>query len=216
MFSVASAAGGFGPGTGPIWFTDVDCSSLIGNGLSALCLLNSFIGMTDNCFHDNDAGVLCTSAIGKYIKKIDIISFVQSFNKIIFIGAPCDLVVDGFGYSGRLQVCGFKGSPASVCANSFEDFNDAAATVACASIGHKGTGCEMMTYKKGFNQCNIIFIIIDATSLGYFGQGSGAIQYSKVICDGTETLLEDCETELHDINSCNHNQDVGIVCYGKC
>ena len=85
-----------------------------------------------------------------------------------FIGPPCDFVIDGFGYSGRLQVCGFKGSPASVCANSFEDFNDAAATVACASIGHKGTGCEMMTYKKGFNQCNIIFYYYRCNVFGVF------------------------------------------------
>lgn len=45
-------------------------------------------------------------------------------------------------------MCGFDGFPASVCANSFEDFDDAAATVACASLGLTGTGCEMMTYNN--------------------------------------------------------------------
>ena len=45
--------------------------------------------------------------------------------------------------------------------------------------------------------------------------GTGQIWLSSVTCTGTETRLEDCRNSGFGGNSCNHTQDVGVICQGK-
>ena len=48
-----------------------------------------------------------------------------------------------------------------------------------------------------------------------FGSGSGPIFLNRLICDGTELNLLDCNGLRTTVNLCDHTEDVGISCEGK-
>lgn len=51
---------------------------------------------------------------------------------------------------------------------------------------------------------------------GVFGEGSGPIFLSSLVCDGTEASLFECPAFAEiGIHNCLHNQDVGVTCTGK-
>ena len=45
-----------------------------------------------------------------------------------------------------------------------------------------------------------------------FGQGSGPILLSNVMCSGFETSLFDCPHSGFELNSCGHSADAGVSC----
>ena len=45
----------------------------------------------------------------------------------------------------------------------------------------------------------------------YFGEGSGPVHLDRVVCEGTEYNLTDCETGRNDGEN-GHSQDVGVKC----
>ena len=52
----------------------------------------------------------------------------------------------------------------------------------------------------------------------FFGEGAGPILLSSVNCNGSEHKLTDCQTGngLIRLNSCDHGDDVGVICQGEC
>ena len=65
-YAMATSAPGqaaFGPGSGPIWYDDVDCS---GTEMNLTQCLHTALG-THNCSHDEDAGVVCASKPGSCV-----------------------------------------------------------------------------------------------------------------------------------------------------
>ena len=73
-----------------------------------------------------------------------------------------------------------------------EHFTIEAANVVCRQLG--------------FDQA------LDYTPGGYFGQSTGPIHMSNVMCTGDEVSITDCTFST--THSCNHSQDVGIYCQG--
>ena len=63
-----------------------------------------------------------------------------------------------------------------------------------------------MCKQLGFDQA------LDYTPGGYFGQSTGPIYMSNVICTGAEASITDCTFST--THSCDHSQDVGIYCQG--
>ncbi len=49
----------------------------------------------------------------------------------------------------------------------------------------------------------------------HFGQGSGPIWMSVLICIGSESTLKNCGSSGWSINACNHNSNAGVICSGK-
>ena len=73
-----------------------------------------------------------------------------------------------------------------------EHFTIEAANVVCRQLG--------------FDQA------LDYTPGGYFGQSTGPIHMSNVMCIGDEAAITDCTFST--THSCDHTQDVGIYCQG--
>ena len=83
-----------------------------------------------------------------------------------------------------------------VCVQVCGDFDDRAATVACKQVGLDGPGKYVL-------------------SADHFGMGKGQIWLVKVVCNGTEPGLQWCAHNLDGMgDSCDHDEDVGIVCNG--
>lgn len=53
----------------------------------------------------------------------------------------------------------------------------------------------------------------EAIQCAAFGEGTGQIFLSKVMCVGTEPVLEDCL--FSSANNCSHDEDAGVRCSGK-
>ncbi len=56
---------------------------------------------------------------------------------------------------------------------------------------------------------------VDALGLAHFGQGSGPIWMSVLICTGTESTLKNCGSGGWNKHSCTHNHDAGVICSGE-
>ena len=92
--------------------------------------------------------------------------------------------------AGRVEVYdSIKGQWGTICDDqwSFED-----AYVACKQLGFKGAKAA----KRG----------------GVYPQGTGEIMLTNVACEGTESMLVDCQGDVHEA-SCSHSEDAGVECF---
>ena len=98
-------------------------------------------------------------------------------------------LVDGGTYSeGRVEVY-YNGRWGTVCNDGW---NDNYASLVCAQLGFGSSG-----------------------RLTYFGSGAGTIMLQNVLCTKNDTILASCGHYGVGITvQCNHNNDVGIKCYG--
>ncbi len=56
---------------------------------------------------------------------------------------------------------------------------------------------------------------VDALGLAHFGQGSGPIWMSVLLCLGTESTLKNCGSAGWNKPVCTHNHDAGVICSGE-
>lgn len=55
---------------------------------------------------------------------------------------------------------------------------------------------------------------VSATAHASFGRGMDPIWLDRVACSGRESALTECRARPWGINSCNHEEDAGVVCSG--
>ena len=49
----------------------------------------------------------------------------------------------------------------------------------------------------------------------HYGPGTGPIHLDGLKCNGSETNLGWCQKKPLDVNTCNHENDAGIICLRK-
>ena len=54
-----------------------------------------------------------------------------------------------------------------------------------------------------------------AAAGAYFGEGSGPILLSNVVCNGDETRIVDCPNQRLAQHSCFHSEDASVICQRK-
>ncbi|XP_035694567.1 sushi, von Willebrand factor type A, EGF and pentraxin domain-containing protein 1-like [Branchiostoma floridae] len=100
-------------------------------------------------------------------------------------------LVDGSGgHEGRVEILR-NGEWGTICDDSW---NLPDAVVACRQLGLPGA--------------------VQATHAAHFGQGTGPIWMTEVLCTGTELSLPSCD--FTGPNECGHNEDAGVVCVEGC
>ena len=100
-------------------------------------------------------------------------------------------LVGGSGsHEGRVEVY-FNSLWGTVCDDGW-DLQDA--TVVCRQLGYGSA--------------------VGALEFAYFGEGSGPIWYSNVLCSGREMNLTQCSTATSE-NNCLHSEDAGVICTSK-
>ncbi|XP_025100423.1 deleted in malignant brain tumors 1 protein-like isoform X2 [Pomacea canaliculata] len=113
------------------------------------------------------------------------------------VGIVCNIqpirarLVGGTSEAGRLELF-FNGEWGTVCDKGFIQTD---AQVACRMLGFHSTATNATTAKSS-----------------KYGQGSGDILLSDLMCRGTESSLEQCSHPGFYNNRCDHLQDVGIIC----
>ena len=95
--------------------------------------------------------------------------------------------------SGRLEVNYNEMGWGTVCDDLW---NRADADVACKMLGQKSA--------------------ISAPREAYFGEGNGTIWFDDFLCNGNESTLLQCSHAGIGIHNCQHSEDAGVVCSGKC
>ena len=120
---------------------------------------------------------------------------------------------------GRVEVC--VGQTWGTVCNFGFGTNDA--RVVCRQLGYiidQPGASEYFNSLMTNTYCKIFIIGISVKYSAYYGQGSGPIWLQDVGCKGTEQQLFLCDfSNYYNIigsTSCNHNQDVGVICPSKC
>ena len=62
----------------------------------------------------------------------------------------------------------------------------------------------------GFNPVGAI-----AVSSAHFGRGVGPIWLDDVNCNGSEPNIDSCHHNVWGLHTCDHSEDVGVICHGK-
>ena len=48
---------------------------------------------------------------------------------------------------------------------------------------------------------------------GFFGEGVGPIWYDELACNGSETNLTACPSNMLGVHDCRHHEDAGATCF---
>lgn len=81
--------------------------------------------------------------------------------------------------------------------------------------GEWGTICDD---GWGLNEATVVCQQLDYALATYadrsleFGKGTGTIWMDDVVCDGTESSLEDCRRTDWGEHDCSHKEDAGVIC----
>ncbi|KFP11879.1 Deleted in malignant brain tumors 1 protein, partial [Egretta garzetta] len=177
----APGAGQFGRGDGIIWMDETNCTGLE----STLSACRARPWGINNCYHGEDAGVVCSGDQCSFGVPPHVAvgggSAVSSFSPV--------QLVDGPGRcAGRVEV--FHNEKwGTVCDDSW-DFADA--KVVCRQL-----------------DCGTV---VSAPRRAHFGQGQGPIWLDNVRCTGSEAALSECRTKGWGVHACSHAEDAGVVC----
>uniref|UniRef100_A0A673KPA6 Si:ch211-161n3.4 n=1 Tax=Sinocyclocheilus rhinocerous TaxID=307959 RepID=A0A673KPA6_9TELE len=167
------------------------CARLIGNsscsGRLEMLHDQTWMSVCDAAFDQQDAEVVC--------RELDCGAPVQVLGSLFVFF--CDLdrknvrLVDGNSpCAGRVEVL-HRGQWGTVCGD-FWDLADAAVVCRELDCGEP----------------------VDALTDDGFGQGSGPVWMSAVLCTGSESTLKNCKSSGWSMNSCTHNANVGVICSG--
>uniref|UniRef100_A0A672YLG9 SRCR domain-containing protein n=1 Tax=Sphaeramia orbicularis TaxID=375764 RepID=A0A672YLG9_9TELE len=180
----------FGPGSDPTWLDDVDCS---GSESSLTECRHPGFG-TENCGHDEDAGVICSgeksfsTVIGPSVSwSLSSVSSVCSSmcSQIRLVGPGSTRC------SGRVEIF-HGGTWGTVCDNGW-DLNDA--QVVCRQV-----------------KCGSA---VRALGSAHFGPGSDPTWLDDVDCSGSESSLTECRHPGFGTENCGHDEDAGVICSGE-
>uniref|UniRef100_A0A8C5GLM3 Deleted in malignant brain tumors 1 protein-like n=1 Tax=Gouania willdenowi TaxID=441366 RepID=A0A8C5GLM3_GOUWI len=180
----------FGPGIGPIWLDDVQCS---GNELLITDCTHQGFGL-HNCFHDEDASVNCTGANYKTTTQSD--SGDEHGSTYIPTDSPTPPNLP-------VRLVGSNNS----CSGRVEIFYEDVWWTVCDDVGeytHAQVVCRQL-------ECGKAVTVLQNAA---FGPGTGPIWMSNVYCTGNESSLAECEYLGFRSYRCGHEDDVSLICEG--
>uniref|UniRef100_A0A8C2HTC0 SRCR domain-containing protein n=1 Tax=Cyprinus carpio TaxID=7962 RepID=A0A8C2HTC0_CYPCA len=143
------------------------------------------------CDHTKDAGVICSGNLLQSPLCFILLMIHLPERGKLDCGRRNVRLVDGNSRcAGRVEVL-HRGQWGTVCGD-FWDLTDAAVVCRELDCGEP----------------------VDALTDDDFGEGSGPVWMSAVLCTGSESTLKNCKSSGWSMNSCPHNANVGVICSG--
>ena len=124
----------------------------------------------------------------KMISFFFLFTCVNNCAYIIYTGITLRLTGGSSYNEGRVEVY-YNGEWGTVCDDGWDDTD---ASIVCRQLGFGSSG----------------------TAIGSagFGQGSGPVWLTFVMCSGSEFILPNCGHLGINITSCDHSKDAGVIC----
>uniref|UniRef100_A0A8C8S624 Scavenger receptor cysteine rich family member with 4 domains n=1 Tax=Pelusios castaneus TaxID=367368 RepID=A0A8C8S624_9SAUR len=177
----------FGPGRGPIFLDNVDCT---GREV-ALSACGSHGWGIHNCYHYEDVAVTCNELLPTQPSKGPTSRTATTSQHNGKRDGSIRLRSGADSCQGRVEIF-YQGTWGTVCD---DDWGLSDASVVCRQLG-----CGHAVEHK---------------SNAYFGYGMGRILLDNVNCDGSEPRLSACYSLGWGIHNCGHHEDAGVVCTGR-
>uniref|UniRef100_A0A3B4GVS4 SRCR domain-containing protein n=1 Tax=Pundamilia nyererei TaxID=303518 RepID=A0A3B4GVS4_9CICH len=220
----------FGAGSGQIWLDIVTCS---GNESSLTECQHGGWG-TNNCAHDQDAGVICSvgSGLTTCSGRVEIYHnniwgtvcgdswdlnaaevVCRQFNCWTALEAPQNLCV----LYVLATICGLfvlfsdirlAGSGLTQCSGRVEIYHNNIWGTVCDD------GWDLNAAEVVCRQLNC-GPVLEAHQNAYFGEGTGEIWLDEVTCSGSEDFLTDCPNSGFGNHDCDHSEDASVICSGE-
>ncbi|KAH3768292.1 hypothetical protein DPMN_169504 [Dreissena polymorpha] len=205
----------FGPGTGPIYIDQLDCTS------DRTSIKDCLYRTTGVCNHSNDVSLVCNEC-GKLVTNLDDKLFLFNDSNIVMYG-DCSFYKSYFGqlraicengtwktigncieYSKPLEVQGVRlvnGSNPAEGRVEIKGF-DTWGTVCSDDFGIKEA--EVICRMLGYLHAKSVAV------KGSYGIGSGPIFIDELNCGDDASHINDCEYNTY--HNCSHEHDVSVIC----
>ena len=113
---------------------------------------------------------------------------------------------------GRVEIC-YNNTYGTVCDDRWDSLD---AMVVCKQLGFT-LSCKRATECLRFYFMWSVYPSPKASLPrrgAYYGSGLGSIFLDNVVCQGTESSLLECATNLIGEHNCDHSEDAGVRCEG--
>ena len=185
--AVALSRSFFGRGRGIIWFDDIEC---IGNETSIIDCNHRGHGI-NNCFHSEDANVLCPGMLYNnivhstmsYMHMVDLVSSSPPVEDGICENGDVRLMNGTVENEGRVELC-FNGRWGTICD---DDWDNEDAEVVCTQMGLPG---------EGKNATCIVHVAINAQETCKVWHACSKKNQHHMVCSQS-----DCTVAIPNVNS---------------
>ncbi|KQK85027.1 deleted in malignant brain tumors 1 protein-like protein [Amazona aestiva] len=214
----------FGRGDGIIWMDETNCTGTE----SALSSCPARPWGTGNCYHGEDAGVVCSGediTMGTVEGWSGRRSREQHSNGIhppeAFPWVSADSLIPepaSIRLANTSHRCAGSGIANSPRLRLVGGLNECSGRVEVFYANKWGTICDdNWDLQDAAVVCRVLGCGAAALAPGSarFGWGSGPIWLDNVGCSGQETDFFQCPAKMWGIHNCHHGEDAGVVCGGE-
>ncbi|XP_067164838.1 antigen WC1.1-like [Apteryx mantelli] len=212
--------GHFGPGSGPIWLSDLECQGTE----TALSECKHDDWRKDYCVHARDAGVVCSEP-SESLWLVGRGSRCDGRVEMLLHGTWVRVLDDQWDVNDASVVCRqLQCGEAERAYNPPKPergtgpVNGAGRCAGRVEIYYEGTWGTVCDDSWDLSDATVVCrqlgcgVAMEAPGSAHYGKGSGKIWLDEVNCSGGEAALWDCPAKAWGQHDCRHKEDAGVVC----
>ncbi|XP_069055129.1 scavenger receptor cysteine-rich type 1 protein M130-like [Lepisosteus oculatus] len=226
----AAVEASFGPGSGAIWLDEVNCR---GSELHLWDCCHSGLNQSD-CRHKEDAGVTCTDIFPRNadVRLVNGASPCEGTVEVYHGGEWGTVCDDEWDLDDAAVVCRQLGCGSAVSAPGGAYFGPGSGSVLLSEVSCRESEAALrdcgkdevkdwgLSHDYDAGDAEVVCRELDCgvpsqvLKGAHFGKGEGQVWTEEFQCQGSESHLFFCPKSSTKTQSCTHENDVGLECFG--